>query len=123
MRKRGTDIPEPFVLDDVTKAWLQKRYPQVDEELSVERFTAWASNYTYANWMRTYQNWLNRTADEGRLGPLIRKQTSSDTFTVLEQEALRAGFRKRIGTETESQFTAAFEAHKRSNLAKLRGML
>lgn len=112
-RAKGTSIPDPFELTDQTLEWLATRYPQVDPELARERFEAWACEYLYANWQKTFQNFVMRESDAGKLGPLMRKAApKTDEMGALIADAFRVGFRKPIGTETAEQFRAALEAHK-----------
>ncbi len=111
---KGTPIPEDFQPNESTLAWLEKRYPQIDVEVSVERFLGWACNYSYQSHQRTYQNFIMRTADENKLGPMLKRVQKSNEWESLNAEGLRVGFRTRVGTESVEQFKAALEAHRSS---------
>lgn len=113
-RAKGTQIPDPFVLDELTLAWLEKRHPTIDPDIAAERFSFWASEYMYANWMKTFQNFITREADNNKLGPMLRKATPKQTvWAPLLAEAFEAGFRKPDKTETPDQFREALMTHKR----------
>lgn len=111
-RAPSTTIPDPFILDASTLAWLEKRHPQVDPEVAVERFTFWACEYQYSNWQRTFQNFLTREADNNKLGPMLKKVKPKTIWDDLLAEADRIGFRRpREGEKIES-YRAEIEAVK-----------
>lgn len=120
-RIKGSEIPDPFVLTEMTRAWLEKRYPQVDEELAIERFTAWASNYSYANWQKTFQNFVIRLDDEGRL-KLVMKKPKPRKEIVLER-ARAAGFREPFNGETVDDYEEALRKHQCKNVVPIKDIL
>lgn len=110
-RAKGTPIPDPFQLESVTLEWLQRRYPQVDAEIAVERFQAWASEYLYANWQRTFQNYLMREADNNKLGPMLKRVEVKTREQLLREKGQQVGFREPQKGETYAQYEAELNKH------------
>lgn len=120
---KGTPIPDDFQPNESTLAWIDKRYPAVDPEIAVERFLSWACNYSYQNHQRTFQGFLNREADNNKLGPMLkRSQPKSDERS--EWERLKS-VQARIGADppngrTLEQYKAYLESYARPpNVADL----
>jgi hypothetical protein len=62
-RKRGTRIPDPFIVTGEMRAWAAERCPGVDVNLSTERFVNYwrakaGKEATKVDWKRTWNNWL-----------------------------------------------------------------
>lgn len=61
-RKRGTRIPEPFLVTAEMRQWAASRTPSVDVNTSTERFVnhwrAATRNATKLDWLATWHNWL-----------------------------------------------------------------
>lgn len=84
-RKRGTRIPEPFMLTTDMKQWAADEVPTVDIESATRRFVDyWRSESgakaTKIDWTATWRNWLRRDADSrkpNRLTPTERAQQTA----------------------------------------------
>lgn len=113
-RKKGTDIPDPFILDACTIEWCERRYPRVDLELAVERFTFWASEYTYANWQRAFQNYLVREDNRGDIHFLFKQSREHDPkWAQILAEAKQYGFPPPTAEHpTPAHYRTAFERWK-----------
>lgn len=75
--KRGTRLPEPFIVTDEMRTWAHERCPDADLDLETEKFVNYWSakagrDAIKLDWRRTWQNWLLR-ADE------FRRNNRSDT--------------------------------------------
>jgi hypothetical protein len=62
-RKRGTRIPDPFIVTGEMRAWAAERCPGVDVNLSTERFVNYwrakaGKEATKVDWKRTWNNWM-----------------------------------------------------------------
>jgi hypothetical protein len=61
-RKRGSRIPEPFIVDGQMRAWAAGRVPGVDVDASTEKFVnywrAKTRDATKLDWRGTWDNWL-----------------------------------------------------------------
>jgi hypothetical protein len=61
-RKRGTRIPEPFMLTNEMRSWASSRVPGVDVNTATEKFVnywrASTKNATKLDWTATWNNWL-----------------------------------------------------------------
>lgn len=86
-RKRGTRIPEPFIVNGEMRAWAKERVPGVDVNSSTERFVNhWRSTTrgaTKLDWLATWRNWL--ISDFDRLPKGGRKAKDEQIIDVLEQ--------------------------------------
>jgi len=76
---KGTPCPDPLTLDEVTSLWFERRYPQVDPEIAIERYCAWsmAGGYLYVNHLKALQNYVIREADNNKLGPMLKRVTQA----------------------------------------------
>lgn len=123
-RAPSTIIPDPFILDASTLAWLEKRHPQVDPEVAVERFTFWACEYQYSNWQRTFQNFLTREADNNKLGPMLKKSPApKDKGELLKDRAKTAGFRMPNKGETFSDYESALSMFEKRNTSSVMSLV
>ncbi len=81
-RKRGTRIPDPFVVTTEMREWAAGRAPLVQVDESTERFVNhWRAkagkDATKLDWPATWRNWLLKDQDDranrrGRLSPMER---------------------------------------------------
>jgi hypothetical protein len=128
-RAKGTQIPDPFILDDVTLEWLQKRHPNIDAEVAAERFSFWASEYMYANWMRTFQNYVTREADNNKLGPMLKRTqsrvnaTPAQRWEQLKKRADGLKFRLPAHHENADQYEQAMNQSNVTAIAKATGRM
>lgn len=103
-RKRGTRIPEPFVVTLEMREWAAGRVPLVNVDSSTERFVNhWRAkagkDATKLDWLATWRNWLIRDQDDRanrpKLTPTERamqtaaagRQFVGRTLTTLELES------------------------------------
>ena len=66
--KRGTRIPEPFMLTTAMREWAATEVPTVDVDGSTRRFVDYwraetGAKATKLDWVATWRNWLRRDAD------------------------------------------------------------
>lgn len=63
-RKRGTRIPDPFLLNREMREWAATETPQVDVDLATRMFVDhWRSatrNATKLDWLAAWRNWLRK---------------------------------------------------------------
>lgn len=79
-RKRGTRLPEPFMLTNEMREWAVAEVPTVDVEASTRKFVDYwraetGQKATKLDWIATWRNWLRRDADNkkpNRLTPMER---------------------------------------------------
>lgn len=84
-RKRGTRIPEPFMLTHEMRDWAAEEVPLVDVDASTRRFVDYwraesGAKATKLDWVSTWRNWLRRDADSRktqRLTPTERAQQTA----------------------------------------------
>lgn len=64
-RKRRTEIPEQFEVDERMVAWVTARYPNLDWNRESEKFVSWAkaNGELKADWVQAWRNWMHRAAD------------------------------------------------------------
>ena len=83
--KRGTRIPEPFILTHEMREWAAVEVPTVDADASTRRFVDYwraesGTKATKLDWIATWRNWLRRDADSkkpNRLTPTERAQQTA----------------------------------------------
>lgn len=72
-RKRGTRIPDPFVVTGDMRRWAADNCPAVDVDRSttkfVNHFRAATRNATKLDWPATWRNWLMNDADRNQSKP------------------------------------------------------
>lgn len=125
-RAKGTQVPDDYQPDATTLAWFERRYPQVDVEIAVERFLAWACQMKYANHHKALQNFIIRADDDHKLGPMLKrtpqKQTVSpaDRWEQLHKRAAELKFRRALHNESADQYEKAMNE---SNVTRLRRAL
>lgn len=71
--KRGTRIPDPFIVTADMRRWASERCPAVDVNRSTEKFVNhWRSttrNATKLDWEATWRNWLMNDQDRNQSKP------------------------------------------------------
>lgn len=83
--KRGTRIPEPFMLTSDMKQWAVKEVPRVDIEASTRRFVDYwraesGAKATKIDWVATWRNWLRRDAENT---PRSSRPTPTDRIAAI----------------------------------------
>lgn len=101
-RKRGTRIPEPFMLTTEMRAWAATEVPNVNVDASTRRFVDhWraesGAKATKLDWVATWRNWLRRDAEHtGASKAHVRQEGNLAVVTQLA--ALDAAERRGIGS-------------------------
>lgn len=90
-RKRGTRIPEPFMVTGEMRAWAAENVPGLNVDLSTQKFT----NYWRAkagrdaaklDWPATWRNWLLNDHERSVLPGPLRKKTAAERALELTQK-------------------------------------
>lgn len=102
-----TGIPEGFALTEKTLAWVDARYPNVDFDGTLERFTesALAHGRMYADWQAAFRTWVRKAIENKWDGVEFRKGRIQDPRwkSVLE-DARKYGFREPEIQETPDSY-------------------
>lgn len=93
-RKRGTRIPEPFMLTHDMKQWAADEVPGVNVEASTRRFVDYwraesGAKATKRDWVATWRNWLRRDADSRKPNKLTPMERAAQTAAAGRQVAGR----------------------------------
>lgn len=83
-RKRGTRIPEPFMLTNDMREWAAIETPTVDIDAATRRFVDYwraetGAKATKLDWVATWRNWLRRDADNKRPNLLTPTERARQT--------------------------------------------
>lgn len=118
MKTRGeTFIPEPFELTPATLAWLAKKYPQVDESETTEKFVieAKAKGWMYANWQAAYQTIVRKGMDNGWRSIVTLKggKEFDPKWQPILHEARKSGFREPHELESHAVYKTQFDLWRR----------
>lgn len=95
-RKRGTRIPDPFVVTADMRAWAADRTPLVDVNGSTERFVNhWRAkagkDATKLDWVATWRNWLIRDNDDRQNRRLTPMERAAQTAAAGRRAAAPVG--------------------------------
>lgn len=131
MKKKGeTFIAEDFELSPTTRTWIEKKYPQVDVEKTVEKFRrkAEAEGWMYRNWQRGFEGIVEKGMENGwRTIVTIKGGVQFDPKWIpLLKETRAAGFREPEKHETPQIYRTAFDQWKRqpkTNVVNFGGVL
>lgn len=132
MKKKGeTYISDDFQLTSATLAWVQRKYPMVNLEETLDRFRrkAEAEGWMYRNWQRAFEGIVEKAMDNGwRSIVTLRGGIEYDPrWQSILHEARKFGFRDPEKQETpvsyKSQFDLWKSAPKPKNVLDLRGIL
>lgn len=82
--KRGTRIPEPFMLTTEMREWAATEVPTADAEASTRRFVDYwraesGAKATKLDWIATWRNWLRRDADSKKPNRLTPTERAAQT--------------------------------------------
>jgi len=84
-RKRGTRIPEPFILTRDMRAWAAERAPHVDVNLATEKFAnhrrAKTRDASKLDWLATWHNWILSDYQK----PAAKQTKDERALSVIEQ--------------------------------------
>jgi hypothetical protein len=95
-QKRGSRIPEPFIVTADMRAWAQTRTPGVDVDSATEKFAnywrAKTSGATKLDWRGTWDNWLisdfERSTTNRKPTPEQRARTTLSLATDIDMREL-----------------------------------
>jgi hypothetical protein len=119
MAKRAmptTGIPERFVLTEKTIAWVGEKFPTVNIEGTLERFTesAQAHGRMYADWQAAFRTWVRKAVENKWDGVEYKQGRSQDPrWTSVLNETQPYGFRPPYPMETPDGYRTSFEIWKR----------
>lgn len=90
--KRGTRIPDPFVVTPEMAAWAKARTPLVNGRLATERFiNFWTAktgkDATKLDWLRTWQNWLLKDQEQREARGGVKPSKDERALSVVEMGA------------------------------------
>lgn len=114
MKRGETFLPEGFCLTDATMQWLAGKFPTVDVEETIERFTdnAAAKAWAYRDWQAAFRNYIRNGQKYG--GVSYKQGVQQDPlWKPVLAEAARFGFRKPDPMETPRSYRTALDAWKR----------
>lgn len=110
-----TGIPDEFKLTEKTIAWVGEKFPTVNIEGTLERFTesAQAHGRMYADWQAAFKTWV-RKAIENKWDGVEFKQgkTQDPRWTSILNEVRPYGFRQPHALETPGAYRTCFEMWK-----------
>ncbi|KAA9133736.1 hypothetical protein [Microbacterium caowuchunii] len=86
-RKRGTRIPDPFVVTADMRAWAADRTPLVNVDATTERFVNYwrakaGKDATKLDWLATWQNWLLRDQEDRSTRKLTPTERAKQTVAA-----------------------------------------
>ena len=121
MTKRAmpvSGLPEGFALTEKTIAWVGERYPTVNLDRTLERFTesALAHGRMYADWQAAFRTWVrNAVENQWSSGVEFKKGIEDDPkWRPILSEVAPYGFRKPMAHETPGGYRTEFELWKRN---------
>jgi hypothetical protein len=89
--RRGTRIPEPFLLTKEMREWSEKECPQIDLKTETQRFVNYyraktGQNATKLDWRATWENWILGARDKyGVLNGSIQNGNQGHRATSAER--------------------------------------
>lgn len=110
-------IPEDFALTEKTVAWVSGKYPTVNIEGTLERFTesAQAHGRMYADWQAAFRTWVRKAVENKWDGVEYKEGRSQDPkWTAILNEVQPYGFRGPHPMETPQGYRTSFEIWKRT---------
>lgn len=119
MAKRAmsiSGIPEDFKLTEKTIAWVNEKYPTVNIEGTLERFTesAQAHGRMYADWQAAFRTWVRKAIENKWDGVEFKQGRSQDPrWAPILNEVQPYGFRPPYPMETPDGYRTSFEIWKR----------
>lgn len=93
--KRGTRIPEPFMVTTSMREWAAAEVPTVDADASTRRFVDYwraesGARATKLDWISAWRNWLRRDADNKKPNRLTPTERAAQTAAAGRQVAGRS---------------------------------
>ncbi len=111
-----------FALNDNLRAWLNDRYPTINQDATLELFTdkALAKGWVYADWSAAFRNYMRRSNEWG--GVEYKTGLKEPAFDHLIKHAKAIGFRLPNKLDTASSYRDAlneFDKHAAAKQFKL----
>lgn len=106
-----TQIPEGFVLTEKTIKFVSERFPTVNIEATLERFTDSALQHgrMYADWQAAFRTWVRKAVENKWDGVEYKKGRAQDPRWVpVLSEAAPYGFREPLPHETPDSYRTQF---------------
>lgn len=123
MSKRAmpiSGIPGDFQLTEKTIAWVSEKYPTVNIEGTLERFTesAQAHGRMYADWQAAFRTWVRKAVENKWDGVEYKQGKAQDPrWTSILKEVEPYGFRQPHALESPTAYKTDFEMWKRKQPA------
>lgn len=111
-----TGIPAGFKLTETTLSIVSDRYPTVDIDRTIERFTesALAHGRMYADWQAAFRSWVRKAIENKWDGVEFKKGREDDPrWKPVLSEVAPYGFRAPELQETPDSYRTAFNSWKR----------
>jgi hypothetical protein len=112
---RVTGIPEGFALTEKTIEWVRLKFPTVNVEGTLERFTesALAHGRMYADWQAAFRTWVRKAIENKWDGVEFTKGREQDPrWMPVLNEVKPYGFRAPFPHETPGSYRTDFELWK-----------
>lgn len=106
-----TAIPDEFALTEKTKGWVSERFPTVNIEATLERFTDSALQHgrMYADWQAAFRTWVRKAVENKWDGVEFKKGRAQDPKWIpILSEAGPYGFREPMQHETPDTYRTQF---------------
>jgi hypothetical protein len=110
-------IPDDFQLTEKTIAWVNEKYPTVNIEGTLERFTesAQAHGRMYADWQAAFKTWVRKAIENKWDGVEFKQGKVQDPKWIsILKEVEPYGFRKPHALETPQAYRTSFESWQRT---------
>lgn len=107
-----TGIPEGFALTERTIAWVNEKYPTVNIEGTLERFTesALAHGRMYSDWQAAFRSWVRKAIENKWDGCEFKQGRAQDPRWIgVLNEARKYGFRMPEPQETPDSYRTAMK--------------
>ena len=107
-----TVIPSDFQLTEKTRAWIETKYPTVNIEATLERFTDSALQHgrMYADWQAAARTWVRKAVENKWDGVEYKQGKAQDPkWAPVMQRASGYGFRQPYSYETETSYERELE--------------
>lgn len=104
-------IPEGFALTEKTIKFVSERFPTVNIEATLERFTDSALQHgrMYADWQAAFRGWVRRAVENKWDGVEFKKGRAQDPRWIpILSEAAPYGFREPLSHETPDTYRTQF---------------
>jgi hypothetical protein len=111
-----TAIPNDFVLTEKTISWVTEKFPTVNIEGTLEKFSdsALANGRMYADWQAAFRTWVRKAVDNKWDGVEFKQGRAQDPkWLPILNEVRPYGFRMPQPQETPDSYRTQFNFWKR----------